>query len=70
MGEIKDNKSPEESDLLFDKKCNCPVCDSDFTYKQVRTGKARFIGTDDDLRPRYANIDTVKYDVIMCPICG
>jgi len=70
MGEIKDNKPPEESDLLFDKKCNCPVCDSDFTYKQVRTGKARFIGTDDDLRPRYANIDTVKYDVIMCPVCG
>ena len=70
MGKDKENKSLNEADYIFDKKCNCYVCDADFTYKQVRTGKARFLGTDDDLRPRYSNIDTVKYDVIMCPVCG
>ncbi|SDN24931.1 DUF2225 domain-containing protein [Lachnospira pectinoschiza] len=70
MGGNNEKKTVSESDLIFDKKCKCAACNADFTYKQVRTGKARFIGTDDDLRPRYSNIDTVKYDVIMCPVCG
>jgi hypothetical protein len=63
--EVKD-----ESTYVFDKSFSCPVCDSDFKSKQVKTGKARFLGTDDDLRPRYSGIDTVKYDVCMCPHCG
>ncbi len=63
--EVKD-----ESSYVFDKSFSCPVCDSDFKSKQVKTGKARFLGTDDDLRPRYSGIDTVKYDVCMCPHCG
>ncbi len=60
----------KESTLIFDKKYVCAVCDKQFTAKQVKTGKARFLGTDDDLRPRYSGIDTIKYDVLLCPHCG
>ncbi|MCR5755706.1 MAG: DUF2225 domain-containing protein, partial [Acetatifactor sp.] len=35
-----------------------------------KTGKAKLLGTDPDLRPKYDGIDAVKYDVILCPSCG
>ena len=59
-----------EEDFLFEKSVQCPVCDKDFKVKTVKTGKARLIGSDSDLRPKYQGIDTVKYDVIACPGCG
>ena len=43
----------DESTYVFDKSMNCPVCDADFKTKQVKTGKARFLGTEADLRPLY-----------------
>lgn len=60
----------DESSYVFDKSVNCPICDLDFKTKQVKTGKARFLGTEADLRPIYSGIDTIKYDVCMCPYCG
>lgn len=60
----------EEVSFIFDKKVQCPICDKEFVTKQVKTGKARFLGTNEDLRPRYSGIDTVKYDVWLCPHCG
>jgi uncharacterized protein (DUF2225 family) len=68
MSENIDGNSEEL--YILDKKINCPVCNKEFVTKQVKTGKARFIGTDDDLRPKYVGIDTIKYDVILCPHCG
>lgn len=59
-----------EVDFLFDKKVQCPVCDKEFKVKTVKTGKPRLIGSDPDLRPKYQGIDSVKYDVIVCPHCG
>ena len=59
-----------EVDYLFDKKVQCPVCDKEFKTKTVKTGKPRLIGSDPDLRPKYQGIDSVKYDVIVCPHCG
>jgi uncharacterized protein (DUF2225 family) len=59
-----------EEDYLFDKKYKCPVCDSDFEAKTVRTGKTRIKNVDIDLRPDYDELDQNKYDVIACPICG
>lgn len=59
-----------ESDFLFDKKIQCPVCDKEFKTKTVKTGKPRLIGSDSDLRPKYAGIDSIKYDAIVCPACG
>ena len=59
-----------EEDFLFDKTIECPVCGKKFHTRMVRTSKARRIGADEDLRPRYKGIDTIKYDVSSCPYCG
>lgn len=60
----------EEKDIVFDKTYVCPVCDLNFPSKAVKSGKAKLLGTDPDLRARYDLIDPNKYDVILCPKCG
>lgn len=60
----------DEKDLIYDKTLECPVCGEKFPTKIVKTGKAKLLGTDDDMRPRYEGIDPVKYDVELCPKCG
>ena len=42
-----------EAEKLFEKKYTCPICDMEFTAKTVRTGKARIIRTEMDLRNVY-----------------
>ena len=59
-----------EEDYLFDKSYKCPICDSDFQAKTVRTGKVRMKAVDVDLRPDYSEVDQNKYDIIACPECG
>lgn len=59
-----------EEDMVFDKSYVCPVCDKDFKSKMVRAGRAKALGSDMDLRPRFENIDVLKYDIIACPYCG
>lgn len=59
-----------EGELLFDKTYNCPVCDSSFTSKMIRTGKVKLLNADTDLRPKYVHVDCIKYDAILCPHCG
>ncbi len=59
-----------EEDMLFDKTYECPVCAKQFKARTLRTGKARLLGTDIDLRPRFEGIEPLKYDVVMCPKCG
>lgn len=59
-----------EIDYLFEKSHTCPVCDEEFKSSAVRTGKAKLVGTDTDLRPHYQGIDPLKYDAIVCPRCG
>lgn len=60
----------QEQDLLFDKTFTCPICDKEFKSRTVKVGKAKLIGTDSDLRPKYEQVDMLKYDIIMCPNCG
>ncbi len=60
----------QEQDFLFEKTYTCPICDKEFKAKTVKIGKARLVGTDQDLRPKYENIDMLKYDIILCPNCG
>lgn len=59
-----------EQDLLLDKTHTCPVCDKEFKAKTVKSGKAKLLGQDVDLRPRHEGIDMAKYDVLVCPNCG
>lgn len=60
----------EEKDLIYEKVFKCPCCDGDIPTKIMKTGKAKLIGTDQDLRPRYEGIDAIKYDAVLCPACG
>lgn len=60
----------QEQDFLFDKSYTCPICDREFKSRTVKIGKAKLSGSDLDLRPRYEQIDLLKYDIIMCPRCG
>lgn len=59
-----------EQDMLFEKSYTCPICDTEFKSRTVRIGKAKLVGTDMDLRPKYENVDLLKYDIILCPHCG
>lgn len=72
--ETADGKPAEpkvtEEDLLFDKSFNCPVCDTEFHSKMVRTGKVKLLSADSDLRPKYQLVDSLKYDALVCPKCG
>ncbi len=60
----------EEKDFIFDKSFQCPVCGSNFSSKVMKSGKAKLLGTDADMRPRHEGIDSVKYDVQLCTTCG
>lgn len=68
--EVKKPVVVDENSLLLDKTTQCPLCDSKFMARLVKTGKARLISQDIDLRPRYQEIDALKYGVIACPTCG
>ena len=59
-----------EKDFIFDKSHTCPVCDREFKAKTAKVGRAKLLGQDMDLRPRYEGIDMLKYDAIVCPHCG
>lgn len=61
---------PEEKDYILDKSFTCPVCDKNFTARVMKTGKAKLVSMDLDLRPRYVGVDATKYDVELCPHCG
>ncbi len=67
---VKEVLVVEEKDIVYDKQCKCPVCDKISPSKIMKTGKAKLIGMDDDLRPRYEGIDSIKYDVYVCTYCG
>ena len=60
----------QEQDYLFDKATTCPICDKEFKTKTVKVGKVKLAGTDMDLRPKYDQVDLLKYDIVMCPHCG
>lgn len=59
-----------EAELLFDKTMTCPVCDQTIKVKTVKTGKVKLLSADSDLRPKYQDVDSLKYDAIVCPSCG
>ncbi len=72
---VEEEKEPEapkivEEDFLLKKTCKCPSCTREFKTLAVKAGKAKLVGTDKDLRPRYDGIEPLKYEVTMCPVCG
>lgn len=61
---------PSDAEFLYGKSYKCPICEQEFKNPTVKSSRARMIGSDADLRPIYENINTLKYDVVMCPHCG
>jgi len=68
--EEKHEKVVSEEDLIYAKSFKCPVCDHEFASSMVRVGKNKLVSQDYDLRPRYQLMDALKYDAVMCPLCG
>ena len=60
----------QEEACLFPKSYTCPVCDENFKSLAVRKSKMYTLGMDEDLRPKYRWVDPVKYEVVLCPVCG
>lgn len=60
----------KETDFLFDKGFDCPVCGNKIKARTLRSGRARVIRTDTDLRPIYENIEPLKYEPVICSKCG
>lgn len=59
-----------EGSYLYLREYTCPVCGAKLKVPTVKSGKARMIGQDWDLRPIHKDIDTLKYDVVHCNKCG
>ncbi|MFW2489088.1 DUF2225 domain-containing protein [Clostridium chromiireducens] len=55
---------------LFDKQTVCPVCDSHFKVKTVKSKSPRVTSKDSDFFIRYSVINPYFYDVIICNSCG
>ncbi len=73
--EEKDGKKSKqntfsEADIIFDKTYTCPVCNTEFKSKAVKTGRVKLQSLDTDLRPKYVQADPLKYNAILCPKCG
>lgn len=63
-------KEVHEHEFLFHKKIRCTVCQKVFDTKAVKNARIKRMQPDFDLRPRFENIDTLKYDISSCPFCG
>lgn len=66
----QEKKEVDESEVLFDKRYTCPVCDNEFVSKMIRSNKVKAVSQDTDLRSKYQPADALKYDALMCPNCG
>lgn len=55
---------------LFDKQVICPVCDSHFKTKTVKSKSPRVMAKDSDFFVRYSVANPYFYDVCICNSCG
>ena len=63
-------EGPKETDYLFLKSFECPICDAKFKFPVLKSGRARRMEPDVDLRSKCEHIDPYKYDTASCPKCG
>lgn len=68
--EERKKKEAEEPNYLLARSYTCPVCDKSFKALVVKANRTRVVGHDIDLRPQYEPVDSLKYTVISCPLCG
>lgn len=60
----------EEKEFILDKNIKCPICDNIFKTKILKSGRAKRLESDEDLRPKYKDFDGNKYGVVLCTKCG
>lgn len=65
-----EEKVPVEEEFILEKSVRCRICDNVFKTKMIKSGRVKRLEPDRDLRPRFQYIDTLKYDITSCPICG
>lgn len=68
--EEKVEAEPSEEDFLLTKTVRCKMCEKTYQVRTVKSGRVKRLESDQDLRPRHAYIDTLKYSVYSCPYCG
>lgn len=56
--------------LLYDKEVTCPVCETRFSVRTVKTTGYRMKNKDSDFYIRYETINPYFYDVLLCNVCG
>nr|WP_295971901.1 DUF2225 domain-containing protein [uncultured Bacillus sp.] len=61
-----------ELEILFDKKCICPLCEHRFTSKKIRSRFVKCLNLDTDFCPNYEDIEhnPLLYTIYVCPACG
>ncbi len=60
----------EEKDYLLEKNLTCPVCGKSVKTLVLKTGRAKRLEPDFDLRPNFDGLDSIKYGATLCPNCG
>lgn len=60
--------TPEQ--ILFTARLTCPICHKEAEYRAVKSGKARLVKTELDLKPIYTILDPSMYEVVCCNNCG
>lgn len=63
-------KKLSEKDYIYDKNTECACCGFQFKEKTIRPVRMKAKAQDIDLRPKYEELDTLKYSIIACPRCG
>ncbi|GFP74296.1 DUF2225 domain-containing protein [Clostridium fungisolvens] len=63
-------KEIDLSTFLYDKECQCPVCEIKFKARSPKTNGPRLQSKDSDFFMRYSVINPYFYDVYVCPTCG
>jgi uncharacterized protein (DUF2225 family) len=55
---------------LYDKKCTCLLCQTNFTTKKVRSRFIKVKKYDTDFFPQYIEHNPLLYYINVCPACG
>ncbi len=69
VNDEKTEDTPKLTDIIYDKKMKCPVCNQAFSTKVIKVGKNQLLKTDEDLKAYYSIVDPILYDVVHCK-CG
>ncbi|WP_019243783.1 MULTISPECIES: DUF2225 domain-containing protein [Bacillus] len=62
----------EKIEPLFDRKIQCPLCETNYTSKKIRSKCIQVQEYDTDFCPKYkeGSINGLLYKIYVCPSCG